>query len=45
MSYTKIALSDETFDRLQQCKLSKGETMDALINRLINKYKVVGEHD
>ena len=37
--YTKIQMSEETFERLQDCKLSKGETMDMLINRLLNKYE------
>ena len=41
MKYTKIALSDENYERLHECKLTKGETMDALINRLINKYTKV----
>ena len=39
--YTKIAISEENFQRLQLCKISKGESMDCLINRLLLKYEGV----
>lgn len=35
---TKLEISDETYERLHTHKISKGESMDMLINRLIEKY-------
>jgi predicted CopG family antitoxin len=38
---TKVLVSDETYERLHSCKISRGESMDMLINRLLNKYEGV----
>lgn len=37
--YKTFTVSLETHARLQKAKLSKGETMDYLLTRLLNKYE------
>lgn len=39
--YTKINVSPDNFERLQSCKITKGESIDCLINRLLLKYEGV----
>jgi predicted CopG family antitoxin len=39
--YIQIIVSEDNFERLQKLKISKGESMDTLINRLLLKYEKV----
>ena len=37
--YTKVMLSEETYYRLQEHKLARGESIDMVLTRLLNKYE------
>ena len=38
-NYKSMVIRIETYERLQKAKISKGETIDYLLTRLLNKYE------